>query len=68
MIKNDPSKYTYTEIILFEDKNQMTVIDQTKKLNISMFYIINKTRMTGQYISAGCVRCGCLHWILRIQQ
>ena len=36
LIKNDPSKYTYTEIILFEDKNQITVIDQTKKLNISI--------------------------------
>jgi hypothetical protein len=36
LIKNDPSKYTYTEIIVFEDKNQITVIDQTKKLNISI--------------------------------
>ena len=46
LIKNDPSKYTYTEIILFEDKNQMTVIDQTKKLNIS---INNKLYYTIQH-------------------
>ena len=46
LLKNDPSKYTYTEIIVFEDKNQMTVIDQTKKLNIS---INNKLYYTIQH-------------------
>lgn len=46
LLKNDPSKYTYSEIIVFEDKNQITVIDQTKKLNIS---INNKLYYTIQH-------------------